>query len=80
MVSSLQLAVDPLDHWDYHWMANHEGHTDPPPPSPGPDPDESVTRAPRYDPAEVLYGPLPAPDMPDSHRDKAEPDVKRDGE
>lgn len=42
-VSSLRLHVDPLDDWDYYWMENHEGHTDP---------------AGTYDPAQVLYGPL----------------------
>lgn len=45
-VSSLQLYVEPLDLWDYNWMEVHEGHTEP---------DEE------YDPAEVLYGPLPDP-------------------
>lgn len=46
-VSSLELFVDPLDEWDYYWMEHHEGHTDP---------------AGTYDPAEVLYGPLPDAD------------------
>lgn len=44
-VSSLKLYIDPLDEWDYYWMETHEGHTDP---------DGS------YDPAQVLYGPLPS--------------------
>ncbi|KAK0657075.1 hypothetical protein B0T16DRAFT_385681 [Cercophora newfieldiana] len=43
-VSSLQLGVEPLDEWDTNWMENHDCHTDP---------DGT------YDPAEVLYGPLP---------------------
>jgi hypothetical protein len=51
-VSSLELCVYPLDHWDYFWMEVHVGHTDP-----------DAT----YDPADVLYGPLPG-------WDEAEPD------
>ena len=46
-VSSLKLFIDPLDTWDYFWMEVHENHTDP---------DEL------YDPADVLYGPMPTVD------------------
>ena len=46
-VSSLRLYVDPLDEWDYFWMENHEGHSEP---------DEIC------DPAMLLYGPLPDAD------------------
>ena len=28
-VSSFKLFVDPLDHWDYFWMENHDRHTEP---------------------------------------------------
>lgn len=51
-VSSAKLAVDPLDDWDRFLMDVHEGHTDP-----------DAT----YDPAKVLYEPLPEgdPDLED---------------
>jgi hypothetical protein len=45
-VSSLELSVEPLLDWDYHWMVTHEDHTEP---------DAKHT----YNPASVLYGPLP---------------------
>ena len=47
-VSSLQLCVDPLDDWDYHWMEKHDQHLDPDEKRAGHVPDD-----------EVLYGPLP---------------------
>lgn len=43
-VSSVKLFVNPLDEWDYFWMVEHEEHTDPDA---------------KYDPAEVLYEPVP---------------------
>ena len=46
-LSSLKLRVDPLDDWDYFWMENHDRHTEP---------DLDI-----YDPADVLYGPIPDP-------------------
>ncbi|KAK5659395.1 hypothetical protein OQA88_1488 [Cercophora sp. LCS_1] len=46
-ISSLQLTVHALHDWDTNWMENHDQHTDP---------DGT------YDPADVLYGPLPDAD------------------
>jgi hypothetical protein len=45
-VSSLELVVEPLLDWDYHWMVTHEDHTEP-------------AAKHTYNPASVLYGPLP---------------------
>jgi hypothetical protein len=47
-VSSLRPRVDPLDHWEYHWMEKHGQHLDPDEKRVGNVPDD-----------EVLYGPLP---------------------
>ena len=47
-VSSLRLCVDPLDHWDYHWMEKHDQHLDPDEKRAGNVPDDHI-----------LYGPLP---------------------
>ena len=47
-VSSLRLCVDPLDHWDYHWMEKHDQHLFLDEKRAGNVPDD-----------EVLYGPLP---------------------
>jgi hypothetical protein len=51
-VSSAKLFVNPLDDWDTFWMEIHEHHTEP-----------DAT----YDPAEVLYEPIPGgdPDLGD---------------
>ncbi|KAK4031627.1 hypothetical protein C8A01DRAFT_41923, partial [Parachaetomium inaequale] len=46
-VSSLKLYVETLDDWDHLWMEIHRDHTDP-----------DAT----YDPANVVYGPLPGVD------------------
>jgi hypothetical protein len=47
-VSSLRLCVDPLDHWDYHWMEKHDQHLFLDEKRAGNVPDD-----------EVLFGPLP---------------------
>lgn len=54
-VSSVKVVVDPLDEWDRFWMDVHEGHTDP-----------DAT----YDPAEVLYEPLPPAERDANLEDK----------
>lgn len=57
-VSSVAVRVRPLDNWEYDWAWTHHAHSD-------------VSDV--YDPAVVLWGPLPDPEGEDEMADADEP-------